>query len=184
MVKKCLLLFHWSFLIAGCDHCLLSFWCAPLRRVWLHLLYNYLLGIGDSNEVSPEPSLKGDKPVFPSFPSFIHAVFQPPICLLALLDLLQNGKGFLVPGRPKLGTILQILHRYQREGKNHFPAGYPLAITAPYTIGFQCCKATLLTHVQPVVHQNAHIFDCKIPVLLCVCNDNKYISEKIFFFAW
>lgn len=81
----------------------------------------------------------------------------------SLSGLTAEFQVFVVLGRPKLGAVLQILHRYQSEGKKHFPqaAGYTRAIIASYTIGFHCCKATLLPHVQFVVHQTPTYFTAK-----------------------
>lgn len=98
-----------------------------------------------------------------AFPHSYMLCSSPLICLEALLDSLQNAKVFLVMRRTKLGTILQILHRYQREGEKHFPqaGGYILAIIAPYATVLRCCKGTLLTHVQPVVIETPTYFTAK-----------------------
>lgn len=113
--------------------CLLSYYFATLRRVWLHLYTPFCRQL--KTAVTAHFTL--------SYWEWASQFLQPPLMLYTpvpdcfdnpLLDLVQ----FFVPWDPKLDTVLQMwLHKYWLEGSNHFfwPGGYCLAITVQHAVG-------------------------------------------------
>lgn len=98
------------------------------------------------------------------------------------LDSLQNSKSLLYLGDQNWVQYSRYYTGTKVRGKKNSPraASYTSAIIAPYTIGFHCCKATLLTHVQFVVHQAPTYFTAK-SLYFCVYIMASKMSLRRFF---
>jgi len=89
-----------------------------------------------------------------------------------LLDTLQQLLIFLEVGSPELDTVLQMGPHYGSvEGKENLPgpAGHTLLDASQEPISFLGSQGTLLTHSQPVIHQDTQVPLHRAAFYICLC---------------
>ena len=82
------------------------------------------------------------------------------------LNLVQLVHVSLGLGGPGLSTVFHVQPlQYHVEGNDHVSqlAGYACAKAAQQEVHLHCCKGTLLTPVQFVVHQGLKSFSAELP---------------------
>lgn len=151
-IEENILIYTWNFPCSNLRCCLSLCYCAPLRRIWLYLVYTLLLGSCRSSLCLS--SLKAGQT---QFSSVGHAP-QSPLCLNGPpLDSLKYVNVIFIVESQKQDTVLQVWSsKCQTEKNNQFcrPAVHTPANTAQYVAGHLHCKGMLVNHVQLFVHQN------------------------------